>query len=357
MNILENEIITADFEEIIRNIGFQLIGKLEKQSLLITGANGFIGKYLTLFLIYLNQNYFQNKIKIIALANHTSIINQNFEKLINKYNGKIIKHNILNPVIFNEKIDYVIHAASITSPKTISENPLPVIQVNVHGTENILNAILNKNIKKFIYFSSSAIYGTPPPSEIPIPEDYNGNISPSSFRASYAESKRLAETILMLYHNLYKIPVNIVRPFHIYGPLMNLAKDNALNYILNCGFENKNIELNSPGQDTRSFCYITDALIIILYVALTDKIAEIFNIGNQKEEIKIIDLAYLVKNIYNAKILISINIKNANQFQKESLNRNVPNMKKVKKLFNFQPKIKLKEGLERVKKYHELNNR
>jgi nucleoside-diphosphate-sugar epimerase len=345
----QRNILEKDLGEIIENLGNQNLAEFKGQTVLITGANGFVGNYLVRFFSHLNENLNYN-IKLILIVGPN--YRNDYTVKSAKKNIQVLKRDLTKEIKIIPNIDYAFHLASITSPVLISNNPIQSLKVNILGTLNILEALKDKKIKKFLYFSSSAVYGTPDKKNIPIPETFNGNVSPLLSRSSYAEAKRAAESLTQAYFSQYKMPINIVRPFHIYGPMMDLKRDNALNYFLNCGFENRNIILNSNGQETRSFCYISDAISIVLLAVLTDKSGEVFNIGNEKAEVRIIDLAKLVSKIFNNKIKISVNQIQKGNFLKEKFTRNVPNMEKVKKVLKFSPKVNLKTGLIRTVKIY-----
>jgi len=349
MNTQRN-ILEEDIGEIIENLGNQNLVKFKGQTVLITGANGFVGNYLVRFFLHLNENLNYN-IKLILIVGPN--YRNDYTVKSAKKNIQVLKRDLTKEIKIIPNIDYALHLASITSPLLISNNPIQSLKVNILGTLNILEALKDKKIKKFLYFSSSAVYGTPDKKNIPIPETFNGNVSPLLSRSSYAEAKRAAESLTQAYFYQYKLPINIVRPFHIYGPTMDLTRDNVINYFLNCGFKNKNIVLNSNGQETRSFCYISDAISIALLALLTDLSGEAFNIGNEKSEVKIIDLARLISKIFNNKINISKKQASKGNFLREELTRNVPNMEKVKKVLKFSPKVDLMEGLRRTIKSYE----
>lgn len=348
----EENILEKDFSDIMENLGEKNIKNFKNKNILITGADGFIGNFLVRFFLYLN-NQLNYKINILMMVGPRYIPNFKISKILKRNKVKVIKKDLTEKIKIKEKIDYVFHLASITSPAFISDNPVQSLKINILGTLNILEAFRIKKIKKFIYFSSSAIYGIPDRENIPIPETFNGNVSSVLSRSSYAEAKRASESLSQAYFFQYKMPINILRPFHIFGPTMDLNKENAINYFLKCGLENKGIILSSNGQETRSFCYITDAISIVLFATLINKSGEVFNIGNEKVEIKIIDLAKLVSRIFNNGIDIKTDLSRKGNFSKEKLTRNVPNMRKVKILLNFSPKVDLQNGLLRIAKSYE----
>ncbi|MFA6077248.1 MAG: NAD-dependent epimerase/dehydratase family protein [Candidatus Paceibacterota bacterium] len=349
----EINIIEQDWKEVILNVGSKRLKNFSKKTILITGANGFIGRSLVYFFIYLNENFSTN-IKLILIAKEAKF-DSKISNLIKNKKLKFIKHDILKKTSINEKIDYVFHLAAVISPKFNSTNPVEALKINVIGTENILDALKNIKITKFLYFSSAGVYGNPDKKNIPTKEEFNGNVSPVSFRSCYAEGKRAGEACTMAYFRQYNLPINIVRPAHMYGPLMRLNEDVTINYFLNCGLAKKDIVLQTKGQDTRSFCYITDVLSIVLLVSLMAKSGEIFNISNEKAEVKIIDLAELICKIFDNKIKVKIQEKSKTNFFKSPMTRNVPSMEKVKNVLKFTPKITLNDGLVRIINNLKLN--
>ncbi|MCX6722130.1 MAG: NAD-dependent epimerase/dehydratase family protein, partial [Candidatus Staskawiczbacteria bacterium] len=342
--MFDNKFLIEDWNDVISNIGMSKLNVFKNKTVLITGANGFIGRSLTHFFIYLNEKFSEN-IKLILVDKEFKNNHQN-NVLTKKYDVKFLKLDLLKKLELDFDVDYVFHLAVIISHELNSKTPVDSLRVNILGTENILDAVKDKNIKKFIYFSSAGIYGSPDEKNIPTTESFNGNISPISPRSCYAEGKRAAEALSMAYYRQYNLPVNIVRPFHMYGPLMNFQGDNALNFFLNCGFNNKDIFLETTGEDTRSLCYITDVLSIILLVCLNKKSGEVFNVGNEEAEIKIIDLANLINKIFGNRIKVHIRKNNKGDFFKGPASRNVSSMAKVKNILKFTPKVDIEKGLK-----------
>ncbi len=159
-----------------------------------------------------------------------------------------------------------------------------------------------KKVKSFLFFSSSEIYGDPDPNFIPTPETYRGNVSSIGPRSCYDESKRLGETICMIYFNLYNIPVKIVRPFNIYGPGMLRDDYRVVPTFVTHALEGKPLPVHDKGNQTRTFCYITDGIVGFLKVLLSKENGEVFNVGNDENEINMIGLAQVVSEIYEKKI-------------------------------------------------------
>jgi UDP-glucuronate decarboxylase len=317
----------------------------EKKNILITGAAGFIGfllseyfiknqkklKYKKLFLTDINKKYLKKKVSDKFV----------FKKKFDVVNDKIEK-------ITSERLDIIIHAASIASPSIYRKNPLKTADANVIGLRKILEYSKVKKIKKILYFSSSEIYGSPEKKNIPTSEEYNGNVSAVGPRACYDEAKRYCETLCYIFNKEYKTPISIVRPFNNFGPGMQikdmrLPSDLAKNII-----HKKNLILYSNGNATRSFCYISDAIIGYLKALIYPKF-EIFNIGNQKNEITVKNFALLFarqsKKILNYYPKIIFKKSHDKDYLTNNPDRRCPNINKAKKNLNFFPTIKIEEGI------------
>ena len=140
---------------------------------------------------------------------------------------------------------------------------------------------------KFIFFSSSEIYGDPDPKKIPIQESYRGNVSTLGPRACYDESKRLGETLCYIYKQYFGVHTNIIRPFNIYGPGMQEADYRVMpNFASNIKAK-KNLKLYGSASQTRTFCYITDAMSGFLKVIMNGVSGEPYNIGNQSPRFRL----------------------------------------------------------------------
>ena len=347
-----SKIINEDLEYIHNNIKKSYF---KNKSILLIGCEGFIGFYL--------KNYFINYFNKLNLKNLflTDIKVKNKKKIKNKiYQLKfnIVKDNIEK---IKTKFDIIIHAASIASPVYYRKYPLDTIDSNVTGLRKVLEySKKNKSKVKVLYFSTSEIYGDPIYNEIPTPETYRGNVSCVGPRACYDESKRLAETLCYVYSEYYKVPVVVVRPFNNYGPGLNIEDGRLPADLAKSIIFNKKIKIFSDGKPTRSFCYISDAIIGFLKAISYPKY-NVFNIGNDSGEISVKRLAILYKNIGKHLFNYSSNIEFEKNKDKNYLvdnpNRRLPNIKKSKKLLNFKPKIDIKSGISKYLMYLKNHNK
>ena len=233
--------------EVISNELKEFHGELEGKTILIAGGKGFLGTYFTNVLTQINKKL-SKPIKIIVLD---SLITSKDKKENNDENTKFLEQDISKKFEINDSIDYIIHAASIASPPTYRKFPIKTVDVNYQGTKNLLEIAKEKKIKSMLLLSSSEIYGDP---EIfPTPESYVGKVSCTGPRACYDESKRLAETISILYFQQYNIPIKIARPFNVYGPYLNLDDGRIIPDFMNNAINKSEIIIHSDGSPTRSF--------------------------------------------------------------------------------------------------------
>ena len=208
----ENFFLKKDIDVIIKKISGET-KKLNNTKFLITGANGFLGKYFIACLLEINK-VLRKKIKIYAI----DIQFDNCE-LFNSKVIKCIKRDINTFKVVKIKCDYILHLAGIPSPKNYHDKPIETLLTSIIGTKTLLD-LARKNKAKFVFFSSSEIYGNPDKQNIPTKETYNGNVSTLGDRACYDEGKRVGETLTFFYKKKFKVKTNIFRPFNFIGPGM-----------------------------------------------------------------------------------------------------------------------------------------
>ncbi len=345
----KNIIVQEDIENIReQKIDFE---KFRNKNVLITGANGMIASYYMFVLMSLND--FKNmNIKIYALV-------RNVEKLERNTNYSMrtdivaIKQDVCEKINIDENIDYIIHMASSADPKTITSNPVGIINANVLGTLNVLELAREKSAE-IIFTSTREVYGKVEGKE-EIKENDIGLLDNVELRSCYPESKRMAENLIISYSYQYGIKYKIARIAHCYGPGMNIKEDGRImSDLIGDVVQNKDIILKSKGDMKRAFCYILDGITALLIITLDENYNQIYNIANETEEITVRDLAYLMKDMYpNKKIDVKFEIEeNTNKyvkFERVRLNTN-----KLEKL-SWKPIIKLKEGIQNTVCFYEMN--
>lgn len=342
-----SKILIDDLNYIYRNNNANKF--LNNKKILITGASGFLGTYLSNYFLY---NFNKLKLKKIFLSDiDISSIKKNLilKKSIKNYS--ILKSNVIDKKssIFNIKeVDIIIHAATIASPTFYRKYPLETAEANVDGLKNLLNFSLKKKVKRILFFSSSEIYGNPNSKNIPTKETYNGNVSSIGPRACYDESKRFGETLCYIYNQIHKLPIRIVRPFNNYGPYLSIKDKRLPSDLLKKVLNDENILIHSDGKPKRTFCYVADAICGYLNAIRYEKF-DVFNIGNEDEEISVMKFATTFKNIakkkFNYKGKIIYKKSKDKKYLSDNPQRRKPCLKKSKKLLKYKPTIGIKEGI------------
>lgn len=325
---------------------------LSGNTILFTGANGFLGYYFIKSILSWNTRYPNKKIFVYALDNFSKGVPNWFQK---RDDVKIVKKDVTKykPSI-NQAFDYIIHAASIASPVFYRQYPIETIFANVQGLINILEYMVKRKktkrlVKGLLFFSSSEVYGDPTEGSIPTPETYRGNVSCTGPRSCYDESKRFGETLCVNYARVYNLPIKIVRPFNNYGPGLRIDDRRVIPDLARDILTNKNITLLSQGLQTRTFCYVTDAIVGYIKTLILGKTGESYNIGVETEEISIYNLAKKMKDIasknfdYSGKI--SFRKSKDENYLTDNPNRRCPKITKARKDVGFKPQITLDEGL------------
>ena len=339
-----SQIIKNDITSIINSLENGVF-KLNEKTILFAGGGGFLGFY---FLNFFERLIIESKInlKVIFIDNFVSSSKSFKNENKQSQNFKFLQMDICNPEILNlnYKIDYIVHAAGIASPHYYRLKPMETLDVSINGSKNLLE-LAKKSKAKYIFFSSSEIYGDPLSDFVPINEKYRGNVSTLGPRACYDEGKRVGETLCYIYQNYFDVHTNIIRPFNIYGPGMHQNDYRVMSNFANNFLKEKPLSVYGHGKQTRTFCYISDGIEGFLRVILFGKNGEAYNIGNQTPEINMIDLAKLFYDIFNKKHNIDI-VDYPSSYPEDEPNRRCPDTTKAKIDVDFIAKVSLEKGIK-----------
>jgi UDP-glucuronate decarboxylase len=248
--------------------------------------------------------------------------------------------------------DFIIHAASIASPTFYRKYPLQTLDANVLGIRHMLELGRKHNIESVLYFSSSEIYGDPPPDEIPTKESYRGNVACVGPRACYDESKRLGETLCYLYSRQFNVPIKIVRPFNNYGPGLRLNDGRVLSDFCRDVLSGRDIVLKSDGLASRTFCYASDALAGYLLMLLSPYNGQPLNIGADAPEINIREMAGLVLKVARSDRYVVFEASHEPDYLADNPQRRCPDISQARSLLGFEPQVGLEEGLLRMLQWY-----
>ncbi|KKQ75975.1 MAG: NAD-dependent epimerase/dehydratase [Parcubacteria group bacterium GW2011_GWC1_38_6] len=319
--------------------------------ILVTGGSGFIGSHICDQLI-------ENDNTVICIDNLLTGSQKNIAHLLTKPNFHFFKQDACKPFKSKKftKIDEIYHLASpadpnVNSPFSYMSHPFETMKVNTEGTWNLCELAVKHN-SKFIFSSTSEIYGNPEKS--PQDEQYRGNVSTTSPRSVYDESKRFGETIVSAFVREKRLDARITRIFNTYGPRMNLKEGRAVVNFIKQALSNEPITIYGDGKQTRSFCYIDDQVRGQIVSMNKGKTGEIFNIGNPDER-SIIDFAEIIKRLTRSKSIIKF----SQELPEDDPLQRKPDISKAKKNLGWEPLIGLEAGLEKTIRYfkNELNLR
>jgi dTDP-glucose 4,6-dehydratase len=301
--------------------------------IVVTGAAGFIGSHLSEALLDLGHSVIGiDNLLTGDLANIAHLSGREFV---------LVRHNVTNYINVDGPVDCVFHWASPASPIDYLEWPIPTLKVGALGTHNALGLAKAKGAR-FVLASTSEVYGDP--LEHPQKETYWGNVNPIGPRGVYDEAKRFAEAITMAYHRYHGVDTKIVRIFNTYGPRMRIRDGRAVPNFIAQALKNEDVTIFGSGQQTRSFCYISDLVRGILALMASSE-NEPVNIGNP-HEMSIADMANLIIRMTGSTSRVVFKPLPVDDPQVRR-----PDITRARTLLNWEPKVGLEEGLTSTIEY------
>lgn len=303
--------------------------KLDRcKRILVTGGAGFIGS--TLCRKLLDQGH-----EVICADNLFTGSKQNIIPLLPNPNFEFIRHDVTMPLYI--EVDQIYNLACPASPKHYQYSPTQTIKTSVHGAINMLG--LAKRVKaRILQASTSEIYGDP--NQHPQQENYWGNVNPIGPRACYDEGKRCAETLFFDYHRQFQVDVRIARIFNCYGPFMRPDDGRVVSNFIMQALSKQPISIYGDGTQTRSFCFVddlTDGLIRLMNVETMPESP--VNLGNPYE-FTMLALAEKINRLIPGKQdIIYMPLPQDDPRQRQ------PDISLAKNLLDWQPAIKLDQGL------------
>ena len=357
MSIIENRVMQEDLEYIFDELSETDRSKFHDSNIVVTGAGGFIGYYLLNFLTKYASDLRINNILaldtfILGKPNWIDILSKKFN-FFHLKDFDVAKDNI-GAIPDIDKYDSIMHMASIASPTYYRKHPLVTVDANVWGLRKMLDYFSKREPRGFLNFSSSEIYGDPDQEKVPMNEDYYGNVAINGPRACYDEAKRFGETMCYVFNKEYNMKIVSVRPFNNYGPGMKLNDARAPADFANSIINKKAIEIYSDGSATRTFTYISDAIVGYLKALYYGKF-DYFNIGMDKPEITIFQLAKTFaeegKKIFTRETEIKYLKSSDADYLVNNPKRRVPDITKAREKLGFNPKITVNNGVFRFLLY------
>jgi UDP-glucuronate decarboxylase len=303
------------------------------KKILITGGAGFLGSHLS-------KRLLEEGNKIYCLDNFCTGRRENINDLFNNENFTLIRQDVTDP--FDLDVDEIYNLACPASPPQYQFDPVKTIRTSMLGAINVLD-LARQTGAKVLQASTSEVYGDP---EVhPQPESYWGRVNPIGIRSCYDEGKRAAETIFFDYWRQYHTRIKVVRIFNTYGPSMDPADGRVVSNFINQAIRNTPITIYGTGNQTRSFCFVSDLIDVIIRTMNTgDDFTGPVNIGNPKE-FTMLELAKLVIELTGSTSEIVYQ-----DLPKDDPKQRQPDIALAKTL-GWAPTIELRAGLEETIKY------
>jgi len=304
--------------------------------ILITGGAGFLGSHLS-------ERLLQEGNEVLCLDNFFTGTKENIIHLMDDHRFELIRHDVEFPI--HLEVDEIYNLACPASPIHYQHNPIHTTKTSVMGALNMLGLAKRQNAK-IMQASTSEVYGDP---EVhPQTESYWGNVNPIGFRSCYDEGKRCAETLFFDYYREHKLKIKVARIFNTYGPRMHPSDGRVVSNFIIQALKGEDITVYGDGNQTRSFCYV-DELVdgFIRLMASPDQFTGPVNLGNPVE-FTIKELAEKVIDMTGSKSKISYK-----PLPHDDPKQRQPDITLAKKELNWEPTIKLEEGLVKTIQYFE----
>ena len=314
-------------------------------TVLVTGASGLLGRQIVMTLLYANSVKELN-LRVIGMVHNLEKAEKVFECLTGSSALVLYEHDINNEITLEEKIDFIIHGASVTSSKYFVEHPVETIYTSINGMRHILEVAKSNRIKAGVYLSSMEIYGVT--DKDTIKESDYGYIDHINVRSSYSESKKMCECLIASYSQEYGVPFKIARLTQTFGPGVEKGDKRVFAQFAENIIQKKDIVLFSEGKTVRNYCYTTDAVRAILLLLLKGESGQAYNIANEKTEISIIDMARMLIDEYSDGTFdVKIQLEDASKHGFNPVARTCIDTGKMVSL-GWEPEVDLKEAYNRM---------
>lgn len=305
------------------------------QTIALIGGAGFIGSHLAAALSVKNHVILYDNLRRDAFTN----TNLKKSPRVSFVHGDVLDEALLRHAL--SAADYIVHLAALAGVPTVVKNPVQTIEVNTVGTYHVLKAASeNKKLKRLVFFSTSEVFGS---FAYKVHEDHNtmqGDVREA--RWHYAVSKLAGEHFVQAFYEQKKIPGVIFRPFNIYGP--GQIGEGAVHHFVKNAVHNQPVIVHGDGSQIRAWCYIDDMVrAVLLSLEKKKAVGEVFNIGNPRSVLTVLDLAKRVIALSRSKSKLVFK-----PIHYSEVEIRVPQIDKAGELLGFKPLVELDEGLKRT---------
>ena len=308
----------------------------QTKRVLVTGGAGFLGSHLCDRLI-------ADGAEVLCVDNFFTGRRSNVAHLLDHPRFELMRHDVTFPLYV--EVDEIYNLACPASPVHYQHDPVQTTKTSVHGAINMLG-LAKRTGAKILQASTSEVYGDP--AVHPQTEEYWGNVNPIGIRSCYDEGKRCAETLFFDYHRQHKVKIKVARIFNTYGPRMHPNDGRVVSNFIVQSLAGESITIYGDGSQTRSFCFVDDLIDgFIRFMDTPDEITGPINLGNP-DEFTIRELAELVLDQAGGESELVEKALPADDPQQRK-----PDIGVARETLNWEPKVKLAQGLERTVAYFE----
>lgn len=306
-------------------------------TVLIAGGSGFLGSHLCDY--YVDAGY-----DVVCIDNLSTSRRDNIKHLLKKPNFTFYEVDIVKPLpkeVADKTYKIILNMASPASPPHYQRLAVETLLVGSQGTLNLLE-LARRNGARFFHASTSEVYGDP---EVhPQPESYKGSVNCYGPRSMYDEAKRYAEALIYVYRNKYKVDTCVGRFFNTYGPRMDPKDGRVVSNLVTQALAGEPLTIYGDGTQTRSFCYVDDLVEAVVRFVESNEEGPM-NLGNPGE-FTILELAEIVQELVGSKSkIVHKPLPGDDPLQRK------PVITLAKQKLNWEPKIKLREGLKPTIEY------
>ena len=298
--------------------------------ILVTGGAGFIGSHLC-------ERLLDEGNEVLCLDNFFTGRRENIFSLLDNPRFELLRHDVTEPILL--EVDQIYNLACPASPVHYQYNPVKTVKTSVMGAINMLG--LAKRVRaRILQASTSEVYGDP--LVHPQTEDYWGNVNPIGLRSCYDEGKRLAETLMTDYHRQNHVDIRIARIFNTYGPRMLEDDGRVVSNFIVQALRGQPLTLYGEGEQTRSFCYVSDLIEGLVRLMNAEHLHEPVNLGNPGE--------FTIKQLAEAVMAICGSSSGFAHLPlpPDDPRQRQPDISRAQKLLQWNPTIPLREGLEKT---------
>jgi len=302
----------------------------------LTGGAGFIGTTLSRRLVDHNEILLLDNLHRDALAG---------TELAGHPNLTFVQADVLDGEAVRKALDgatHVVHLAAIAGVDTVLESPVRTMRVNMIGTYNVLEAAqaTGDTLERLVDFSTSEVFGKHAYKVEEIHETAQGSVGEA--RWTYAVSKLAGEHLAHAYFDEFGLPTCSIRPFNVYGP--GQIGGGAIRAFIETILAGRDLVIHGDGSQVRAWCYVDDLVdALLLVLERPDAVGEVFNVGNERSVLTVLDLATRIRALMNADVEIKFQ-----PLHYTDVEMRIPNIDKARKLLGWEPKVDLNEGLART---------